>query len=88
MPFNGNIGFHDAYWRSEFGGKIYKTSGSHGCINMPPAAAKVMFENIKRGVAVLVYELPGTESYNKDKDKDKDKNGNVEKITPTPTSIQ
>lgn len=88
MPFNGNIGFHDAYWRSEFGGKIYKTSGSHGCINMPPAAAKVMFENIKRGVAVLVYELPGTESYDKDKDKDKDKNGNVEKITPTPTSIQ
>jgi hypothetical protein len=84
MPFNGNVGFHDAYWRSEFGGKIYKTSGSHGCINMPPAAAKVMFENIKRGVAVLVYELPGTESY----DKDKDKEINKEKITPTPTSIQ
>jgi hypothetical protein len=43
-----------------------------------------MFENIKRGVAVLVYELPGTESY----DKDKDKEINKEKITPTPTSIQ
>lgn len=74
MPFNGNIGFHDAYWRNKFGGKIYKTSGSHGCINMPPAAAKVMFENIKRGVAVLVYELPGTESYDVEAEKENEKN--------------
>lgn len=88
MPFNGNIGFHDASWRSTFGGKIYLTNGSHGCINMPPAAAKVMFENIKRGVAVLVYELPGTESYDINKDKDKDKDKTIEKTTPTPTIIQ
>ena len=60
MPFNLGIGFHDAPWRKEFGGEIYKTSGSHGCINMPPEAAKTMFENIRRGVAVVVYELPGT----------------------------
>lgn len=56
MPFNHNIGFHDADWRSSFGGNIYKTSGSHGCINMPPANAKTMFEHIERGVAVVVYE--------------------------------
>ncbi len=62
MPFNRNIGFHDATWRSEFGKEIYKTKGSHGCINMPPKNAKLMFENIKRGVAVVVYELPGTEN--------------------------
>jgi hypothetical protein len=62
MPFNKNIGFHDAVWRDEFGKDIYLTRGSHGCINMPPKAAKKMFENIKRGVAVVVYELPGTES--------------------------
>jgi hypothetical protein len=63
MPFNGNIGFHDASWRKEFGKDIYLTNGSHGCINMPPAKAKKMFENIKRGVAVVVYELEGTENY-------------------------
>lgn len=63
MPFNGNIGFHDASWREEFGGDIYKTNGSHGCINMPPENAKIMFQNIKRGVAVIVYELSGTETY-------------------------
>lgn len=62
MPFNKNIGFHDAIWRDEFGKDIYMTRGSHGCINMPPKAAKKMFEHIKRGVAVVVYELPGTES--------------------------
>lgn len=60
MPFNRGIGFHDAWWRKEFGKEIYKTNGSHGCINMPPKAAKTMFENIQRGVAVVVYELPGT----------------------------
>lgn len=63
MPFNGDIGFHDAYWRDEFGKDIYFTDGSHGCINMPPAAAKKMFKHIQRGVAVLVYELEGTESF-------------------------
>lgn len=63
MPFNGNIGFHDASWRKDFGKYIYFTNGSHGCINMPPQAAKTMFENIQRGVAVVVYELSGTENY-------------------------
>jgi hypothetical protein len=57
MPFNGSIGMHDASWRNEFGKKIYLTNGSHGCINMPPAAAKKVFENVQRGVAVVVYEL-------------------------------
>jgi len=63
MPFNRNIGFHDASWRKDFGKDIYKTKGSHGCINMPPKAAEIMYNNIKRGVAVVVYELPGTENY-------------------------
>jgi hypothetical protein len=63
MPFNRNIGFHDASWRDEFGKDIYLTNGSHGCINMPPKAAEIMFQNIHRGVAVVVYELPGTEGY-------------------------
>jgi hypothetical protein len=92
MPFNKNIGFHDAPWRDEFGKDIYFTKGSHGCINMPPSKAKKMFENIKRGVAVVVYELEGTESFEKDEDKkineeDKKINEDDEKIKVlTPTS--
>ena len=62
MPFNGGIGMHDAYWRSSFGGKIYKTNGSHGCINLPPAVAKTVYENISAGMPVLCYHLQGSES--------------------------
>ena len=62
MPFNGGIGFHDASWRSSFGGSIYKTGGSHGCVNMPYAAAKELFENVYAGMPVICYNLPGTES--------------------------
>ncbi|GHU41280.1 hypothetical protein FACS1894111_03310 [Clostridia bacterium] len=62
MPFHNGEGLHDAWWRGDFGGAIYKTDGSHGCVNCPTATAKTIFENIKAGDAVLVYELPGTES--------------------------
>lgn len=61
MPFNGNIGMHDSSWRSTFGGSIYKTNGSHGCINLPPKVAETIFENIEQGVPVLCYHLGGTE---------------------------
>lgn len=62
MPFAGNVGMHDAYWRSAFGGSIYKTGGSHGCINLPPNVAKKIFENVSKNYPVLVYELEGTEA--------------------------
>ena len=62
MPFNGGIGLHDANWRKTFGGTIYKTNGSHGCVNLPPAVAKTIYENISAGDPVLCYPLDGTES--------------------------
>lgn len=55
MPFNGNIGLHDASWRKEFGKKIYEKNGSHGCINMPPKKAEKLFQNIEKGTPVIVY---------------------------------
>lgn len=54
MPFNGGIGFHDATWRSQFGGSIYANSGSHGCVNLPPNAAATLFNNIRPGFPVVV----------------------------------
>lgn len=65
MPFNGGVGLHDATWRSSFGGTIYKTNGSHGCINLPYSAAKTIFGSLKKGDPVLVYNLPGTERASK-----------------------
>ena len=61
MPFNGGIGLHDAKWRGSFGGNIYKTSGSHGCINLPAGIAKQMFENIDKGCPVICYYMDGSE---------------------------
>ncbi|MDD3368103.1 MAG: L,D-transpeptidase family protein [Lachnospiraceae bacterium] len=61
MPFNGNVGMHDATWRKEFGGNIYKTSGAHGCINLPYEIAQQIYEVIEKGMPVMCYELPGTE---------------------------
>ena len=56
MPFNGNVGIHDAdTWRSEYGGEIYKTSGSHGCVNTPTANAEKIFNTVEIGTPVIVY---------------------------------
>lgn len=55
MPFNRGIGFHDAPWRGAFGGQIYRTNGSHGCINLPPAVAKTLFSHIGKGFPVLCH---------------------------------
>jgi hypothetical protein len=55
MPFNRNVGMHDASWRSSFGGKIYVNSGSHGCVNLPPEMAGKVFDNVRQGEAVVVY---------------------------------
>jgi len=55
MPFNGDIGIHDATWRSKFGGQIYITDGSHGCINTPYDVASKIFEYITQGTPVICY---------------------------------
>lgn len=56
MPFNMNIGIHDASWRNSFGGNIYQTSGSHGCVNAPEYLAKKIFENIEPGTPIICYK--------------------------------
>lgn len=55
MPFNNNIGIHDAGWRDAFGGKIYLTNGSHGCVNAPYAVAEKIFQNIEAGTPIICY---------------------------------
>lgn len=55
MPFNGGIGMHDATWRGSFGGSIYLTNGSHGCINLPYSKAEAIYENITSGTPIICY---------------------------------
>ncbi len=56
MPFNGGIGFHDANWRSSFGGSNYVYNGSHGCINMVHSAAEQLYGLVDVGIPVIVYK--------------------------------
>ena len=56
MPFNGNIGLHDASWRYSYGGDIYINDGTHGCINAPKYLAKKIFAEIEVGTPVICYE--------------------------------
>ncbi len=55
IAFNGSQGMHDASWRGEFGGQIYKTWGSHGCVNLPLDAAKRIYEEVYMYYPVIVY---------------------------------
>lgn len=55
LPFNGDVGIHDASWRTEYGGDIYLTNGSHGCVNTPYTEAEKVFNAIEIGDPVIVY---------------------------------
>lgn len=49
------VGFHDASWRSNFGGEIYKSNGSHGCINTPKDAMFQLYDMVEEGTPVIIY---------------------------------
>ena len=55
MPVKGNIGIHDAAWRSKYGGTIYQTNGSHGCINTPRDAMVELYESVEVGTPVVMF---------------------------------
>ena len=55
VPVKGNIGIHDASWRSKFGGEIYKTNGSHGCINTPTDIMSELYDMVEIGTPVIMF---------------------------------
>lgn len=55
MAVDGNIGIHDATWRKEFGGDIYLTDGSHGCINTPLEIMSELYEIVEKGTPVILF---------------------------------
>ena len=56
IAFNGGVGIHDLQSRAYFGGTIYLTNGSHGCINTPLEAVKQVYEIAQPGMPVIVYD--------------------------------
>lgn len=56
MPFIDNSwAFHDATWRSSFGGDIYYYNGSHGCVNLPYSKAQELYNLCQIGDVVVVH---------------------------------
>ncbi len=55
MPVRGAVGIHDANWRSRFGGQIYKTNGSHGCINTPSKIMGELYDMVEIGTPVIMF---------------------------------
>ena len=80
MPFNGDIGLHDATWQPAFGGTLYKTRGSHGCVNLPLGVAQQIFDNVEAGFPVLCYDLPGTEHLSPDEQAAADASATIDAI--------
>jgi hypothetical protein len=54
MPFYKGYGLHDATWRRRFGASIYENGGSHGCVNIPPKMAPIVYQNVVVGMPVLI----------------------------------
>lgn len=49
------VGFHNAPWRSTFGGQIYTWNGSHGCINLSYADGQSLYDLIQVGDVVVIH---------------------------------
>ena len=55
VPVYRGIGLHDATWRKEFGGELYKKSGSHGCINTPLEKMEELYDMLEVGMPVVIH---------------------------------
>lgn len=51
LYYDGNYAIHGAYWHKRFG-----TPVSHGCINLPPNRAKLIFNWASVGTSVVVQQ--------------------------------
>ncbi|MGM0126195.1 hypothetical protein IGI37_003624 [Enterococcus sp. AZ194] len=56
MPIDWTgVGIHDSDWQPAYGGELWKTVGSHGCVNTPPGVMKQLYESVENGTPVLVF---------------------------------
>lgn len=55
MPFVLGQGLHDADWQTSFGGDVYLTRGSHGCVNLPPDQAALIYSYVDAGYPIIIY---------------------------------
>ncbi len=49
------ICIHDATWRGSFGGDIWRSSGSHGCVNTPISVMAELYGMVDLNTPIVVY---------------------------------
>ena len=56
VPFDAPaFGFHDSAWQKfPYGSARYRTQGSHGCVHMPLAAMKYLYDWVQIGASVHI----------------------------------
>lgn len=55
IPVRGAIGIHDSSWRNKYGGEIYKTNGSHGCVNTPLEEVAKLYDMVEIGTPCVMF---------------------------------
>lgn len=55
IPVYKAIGIHDASWRKSFGGEIYQTNGSHGCVNTPTDDVAALYDMVEIGTPCIMF---------------------------------
>lgn len=56
MPIDWEgVGIHDSDWQPAYGGALWQTVGSHGCVNTPPDVMAQLYNMVETGTPVLVF---------------------------------
>ena len=53
---SSGIHIHDSAWRGSYGGSIWLSDGSHGCINTPPANMAQLYSMVDVDTPVIIYD--------------------------------
>lgn len=49
------VGIHDSEWQPAYGGDLWKTNGSHGCVNTPPSVMAQLYNAVEVGTPVIIF---------------------------------
>lgn len=57
VPFDGDVGFHDATWQTmPFGSPHYTSQGSHGCVHLPMSVVAWLYGWSRTGATVVTVQ--------------------------------
>lgn len=56
MPIDWTgVGIHDSPWQPAYGGQLWQSIGSHGCINTPPGVMGQFYQMVAVGTPVVIF---------------------------------